>query len=83
MDGGGRPRRELAAEFAASKLPMKTWFLALYLLTSTKTNMAAPELKRHLGVSYRTAWRIKHTTPWMEEVEPRRERRPKVMQALR
>lgn len=46
--------------FAATKLPLKTWFLALYLLTSTKTNMAALELKRHLGVSYRTAWRIKH-----------------------
>ncbi len=46
--------------FAATKLPLTTWFLALYLLTSTKTNLAALELKRHLGVSYRTAWRLKH-----------------------
>lgn len=46
--------------FAATKLPLTTWFLALYLLTSTKTNMAALELKRHLGVCYRTAWRLKH-----------------------
>lgn len=46
--------------FAATKLPLTTWFLGLYLLTSTKTNLAALELKRHLGVSYRTAWRLKH-----------------------
>lgn len=46
--------------FEATKLPLTTWFLALYLLTSTKTNLAALELKRHLGVSYRTAWRLKH-----------------------
>ena len=46
--------------FQATKLPLATWFLAVYLLTSTKTNMAALELKRHLGVCYRTAWRLKH-----------------------
>lgn len=46
--------------FEATKLPLSTWFLAIHLLTSTKTNMAALELKRHLGVSYRTAWRLKH-----------------------
>jgi transposase-like protein len=44
----------------ATKLPLRTWFLAIHLLTSTKTNMAALELKRHLGVCYRTAWRLKH-----------------------
>jgi ribosomal protein L37AE/L43A len=43
-----------------TKLPLVTWFLAIYLLTSTKTNLAALELKRHLGVCYRTAWRLKH-----------------------
>jgi transposase-like protein len=42
--------------FEATKLPLRTWLLAIHLLTSTKTNMAALELKRHLGVSYRTAW---------------------------
>lgn len=46
--------------FEATKLPLTTWFLALHLLTSTKTNMAALELKRHLGVGYNAAWRIKH-----------------------
>lgn len=46
--------------FAATKLPLRTWFLAIHLLTATKTNLAALELKRHLGVSYRSAWRLKH-----------------------
>lgn len=33
--------------------------LALYLLTSTKTDLSALELKRHFGVNYKAAWRIK------------------------
>lgn len=46
------------ALFEATKLPLEKWFLALYLLTSIKTNMAAMELMWHLGVRYRTAWRL-------------------------
>ena len=59
--------------FEATKLPLRTWFLAIHLLTSTKTNMAALELKRHLGVSYRTAWRLKHKV--MEAMTQREEPR--------
>ena len=46
--------------FTDTKLPLKTWFFALYLLTQSKTNVAGLELTRHLGVCQRTAWRIKH-----------------------
>lgn len=46
--------------FAGSKLPLTTWFLALHLLTASKTNLSALELMRHLGVCYRTAWKLKH-----------------------
>lgn len=46
--------------FEASKLPLTTWFLAMQLLTQSKTNVSALELKRHLGVCYRTAWLVKH-----------------------
>lgn len=58
----------------STKLPLATWFLAMHLLTSTKTNMAALELKRHLGVCYRTAWRLKHKImqSMMDREEPRR-----------
>lgn len=46
--------------FDASKLPLTVWFLGMYLLTQTKTGMSALELHRHLGVSYRTDWLVKH-----------------------
>ncbi len=46
--------------FHATKLPLVTWFQALYFLTQTKNNVSALELKRLIGVCYRTAWRIKH-----------------------
>lgn len=46
--------------FTDTKLPLRTWFFALYLLTQSKTNVAGLELTRHLGVCPRTAWRIKH-----------------------
>jgi hypothetical protein len=60
--------------FEGTKLPLRSWFLALYLLTSTKTNLSALELKRHLGVRYRTAWRLKHKVmqAMMEREESRR-----------
>lgn len=43
----------------ATKLPLTKWFMAIYLLTQTKTNLAALELMRHLHVCYRSAWRLK------------------------
>jgi hypothetical protein len=46
--------------FHASKLPLTTWFQAIYLLTQNKNCLSALSLKRHLGVCYRTAWRVKH-----------------------
>jgi transposase-like protein len=46
--------------FHSTKLPLTTWFTALYLVSQNKNNISALSLKRHLGVCYRTAWRIKH-----------------------
>jgi hypothetical protein len=46
--------------FEASKLPLTRWFLAMQLLTQAKNNVSALELMRQLGVSYRSAWLIKH-----------------------
>ena len=39
-----------------TKLPLTTWFLAIYLLSQAKTGLSALALKRQLGVSYPTAW---------------------------
>jgi len=46
--------------FEATKLPLTVWFLAMQLLTQSKNNIAALELKRQLGVSYPSAWLMKH-----------------------
>jgi ribosomal protein L37AE/L43A len=46
--------------FEASKLPLLRWFLALQLLSQAKNNVSALELMRQLGVSYRSAWLMKH-----------------------
>lgn len=46
--------------FESSKLPLSTWFLAMHLITQAKNSVSALELKRHLGVSYPTAWLLKH-----------------------
>lgn len=39
-----------------SKLPLATWFLAIYLISQAKTGLSSLALKRQLGVSYPTAW---------------------------
>ncbi|ACD58194.1 ISXo2 putative transposase [Xanthomonas oryzae pv. oryzae PXO99A] len=58
----------------SSKLSLRLWMQAMYLLTSSKTNLAALELKRHLGVTYKAAWRMKHKImqAMTEREEPRK-----------
>ena len=46
--------------FHKTHLPLTKWFLAMHLLTQGKHSMSALELKRKLGVSYETAWKVKH-----------------------
>ena len=46
--------------FANTKLPLRRWFLAMYLLTQSKNGLSAMALGRQLGVSYNTAWSLKH-----------------------
>ncbi|WP_421851776.1 IS1595 family transposase [Marinomonas sp.] len=46
--------------FSSSKLPLKVWFLAIYLMTQEKNGISALELSRQLGISYNAAWRMKH-----------------------
>lgn len=39
-----------------TKLPLTTWFLAIYLISQAKTGLSSLALMRQLGVSYPTAW---------------------------
>ena len=43
-----------------TKLPLRLWFLAMYLMTQHKNAISALALKRQLGISYRSAWLLKH-----------------------
>lgn len=68
---GGRPLWEcfvcgyqsssiVGTVFEHTKLPLSIWFLAIYLMTQSKNSVSTLELRRQLGVSYRTAWLVKH-----------------------
>jgi predicted RNA-binding Zn-ribbon protein involved in translation (DUF1610 family) len=46
--------------FERSHTPLQKWFYAMYLFTTTRNGVAAKELQRQLGVTYKTAWRIGH-----------------------
>lgn len=46
--------------FQSTKLPLTRWFLAMHLLSQSKNSVSALELKRHVGVRYKTAWLMKH-----------------------
>ena len=44
--------------FALTRTPLQLWFYAIYLFTTTRNGVAAKELERQLGVTYKTAWRM-------------------------
>ena len=59
---------------ASTKLPLRTWFLVMYLVTQTKNGISALELSRQLAVSYNTAWKVKHKL--MQAMKERDDTRP-------
>ena len=46
--------------FERSKIPLSTWFKAVYLLCSSKKGISSHQLHRMLGVTYKTAWFMTH-----------------------
>src|SRR3954447_15579515 len=46
--------------FQDTKLPLTTWFAAIYHLTQSKVGISSIELGRRLGVKQGTAWLMKH-----------------------
>jgi len=46
--------------FERSKIPLSKWWLAIYLLGSSKKGMSSHQLHRMLGVTYKTAWFMTH-----------------------
>jgi transposase-like protein len=46
--------------FAATKLPLRIWFLGIYLISQSKVGMSSLSLSRTLGISANAALRMKH-----------------------
>jgi transposase len=46
--------------FHKSRTNLTKWFFAMYLMTSTRHGVAAKEIQRQLGVTYKCAWRMCH-----------------------
>jgi len=44
--------------FHKSDTPLRSWFHAIFLMSSTKTGISAKQLQREWGVTYKTAWRM-------------------------
>ncbi len=46
--------------FHDSHLPLWKWFAAVYLMCESKKGMSANQIKRTLGIGYKTAWYLCH-----------------------
>jgi len=44
--------------FEHSPTPLKLWFYAIYLMSSTRCGISAKQIQRETGVTYKTAWRM-------------------------
>ncbi len=44
--------------FEKSTTSLKTWFYAVYLMSSTRCGISAKQIERETGVTYKTAWRM-------------------------
>lgn len=57
--------------FHDTHLPLWKWFLAVYMLCESKKSVSANQLKRTLGISYKTAWYLCHRIRTaMQDVAP-------------
>lgn len=46
--------------FHDTHLPLEKWFLATYLICESRKGHSANQMKRELGISYKTAWYLCH-----------------------
>lgn len=46
--------------FEDSKLPLRKWFVAIFLITSHKKGIASTQLAKDIGVTQKTAWFVLH-----------------------
>lgn len=53
-------RIQTGTVFGESKLPLRKWFIAIYLLSTTSKGMSSVQVAKHVGVCQKTAWFMAH-----------------------
>ncbi len=48
----------VGAIYKKSRTPLQLWFHAIFLFTTSRHGVSGKELQRHLGMTYKTAWRM-------------------------
>ena len=46
--------------FESTRTPLRDWFYVMFLFCASRNGVAAKEVERQLGVTYKTAWRMCH-----------------------
>ena len=46
--------------FHRSTTPLVSWYFVIFLFTTSKNGVSACEVQRHLGCTYKTAWKMLH-----------------------
>jgi transposase len=46
--------------FENTRTPLTDWFFVMFLFTASRNGVAAKEVQRQIGVTYKTAWRMCH-----------------------
>ena len=46
--------------FGESKIPLRKWFIAIYLLSTSSKGISSVQLAKHVGVTQKTAWFMSH-----------------------
>ena len=44
--------------FKSTRTPLRDWFYVMFLFCASRNGVAAKEVQRQLGVTYKTAWRM-------------------------
>jgi len=57
--------------FQGTKMPLTSWFYVIYVMSQTKSGVSAVNIQKHLGVKYKTAWRMMmKIRELMEDTDP-------------
>lgn len=46
--------------FDRTRTPLRDWFHVMFMFTTSRSGVAAKEVERQIGVTYKTAWRMCH-----------------------